>query len=98
MNTEFSRLRKNPVKFRFLSISTQFKNIPQILIRQIADPVFARADRQIGKLAFAADHIIDAFFKSAAGDQAINHNVFLLTDAVARSVACVSTAGFHHRS
>ena len=54
----------------------------KLVIRHISYPAFADGDGHVGKRFFLLDDLIDFFFEGVLGDEAVDEDVVLLTDAV----------------
>lgn len=54
----------------------------ELVPAKITDPLFARADCQVGQFPLGANHVIDTLFKRSASDESVDLNVALLANAI----------------
>ena len=63
-----------------LSLSPEY--LGKLIIRHISYPTFADGDGHVGEGSFLLDDLIDLFFEGVLGDEAVDEDVVLLSDAV----------------
>ena len=58
------------------------EQFPQFLVAEFANPAFARGDGHICEVALVLNHLVDTFLEGVLGDEAVDEDVLVLTDAV----------------
>lgn len=65
-----------------MSLSLSSEYLGKLIIRHISYPAFADGDGHVGEGSFLLDDLIDLFFEGVLGDETVDEDVVLLSDAV----------------
>lgn len=61
---------------------TEVKQFHQLIVFQLRDPALVTGGNDVaGQTGFFFDHVVDALFDCALGDELVHHDILLLTDA-----------------